>query len=155
MKPGLRRRTAAGIIDLKTHKAPNWLTLPAMAGLAIFRLARLELTFLAYWAAIYLLWEARIWGAGDAKLLMVLFALWPEMDFLLVEALTVLAGGIPFLIAKYRHRSPPELARALRLRLLTGRILPTEEELENAPPASCLLTAGGAIYAWLTCLGLI
>jgi len=144
----------AGIIDLKTHKVPNWLTLPALAGLALWRIARREPIFLVYWAVIYLLWEARIWGAGDAKLLMVLFGLWPETGFLFIEALTVLVLGIPLLIAKYWGRSPMELAQAVHVRLLTGQILPTEEELAKAPPASCLLAAGGVVYAWLACFGL-
>ena len=139
----------ASIVDLKTHRVPNWLTLPPMMALGAVRLARFDLVFLAYWAGIYLCWLAQIWGGGDAKMLMVLFALWPRLDFLWVECLTILGLGLPFLIAKYWGRSPGELALRAYARLVTRNILPDEEELAAGPAATWLLAAGGVVYSWL------
>ena len=139
----------ASIVDLKTHKVPNWLTLPPMIALGAIRLTRFDLVFLAYWAGIYLCWAAHVWGGGDAKLLMALFALWPTLDFLWIECLTTLVLGIPLLIAEYRRSSPGELALRAYSRLATGDILPGEEKLAAGSPATWLLAMGGLVYSWL------
>ena len=141
------------IIDWRTMRIPNWLTLPPMALLAVWRLARLQPAFLAWWVAIYVLWLAHVWGGGDAKVLMVMSALWPNMSFLLVESLAVIALGLPLLIRKYRGRSPLDLARQAHARLVVGAALPTEEQLDAQGPGTFLIAAGGIAYAWLAWMG--
>lgn len=141
------------VIDWKTRKVPNWLTLPGMAGLALWRLARLEPAFLAWWAAIYLCWLVNIWGGGDAKVLMVMSALWPNISFLMVEALTVLSLGVPLLVVKYRGRSPVELAQEVQARIVARNVLPTREMLAAQGPGTFLVATGGIVYAWLVWAG--
>jgi Flp pilus assembly protein protease CpaA len=74
----------AAIIDLRTMRIPNALTLPSIAvGLAILAV-RCGLGFSPLWAVaicavayalVYGLWKGGLWGGGDAKLVLAIFLL--------------------------------------------------------------------------------
>jgi len=148
---------AVTVIDLRTKEIPNWLTMPPMLVLGIYRILERDFAFLVFWVTIYLLWRANIWGAADAKVLMSLFALWPTASFLMVEALGVIVAGSLALMARCIGRP---LGATLRgawhgflVRLGTGQLLPTEEELAEAPPGIGVYALGAVAYGWLVCVG--
>jgi len=147
---------AVTIIDLKTREIPNWLTLPPMLLLGVYRLVRQDFTFAVFWVAIYLLWKLHIWGAGDAKVLMALFALWPSIPFLMVEAIGVMVTASAVLGARCIGRPLNETLhgawQGFLLRMTTGQLFPTEEELAQAPPGTGIFAVGAVAYAWLVWL---
>jgi Flp pilus assembly protein protease CpaA len=86
---------AAALIDLRTMRIPNWLTLPsAAAGAALlaaecaagYPWAAAAVTAAGSFAFVYLLWRARLWGGGDAKLVLAIFLLaspsFPPLSFM-------------------------------------------------------------------------
>ena len=86
-------------------RIPNWLVLPVMLiGLVYQIYASISgrnwaiLGVVVAWVAIFSLWQARVYGGGDAKLLMGLFALFPNYRFLIVFCVATLAVSIPLLV---------------------------------------------------------
>ncbi len=147
-------------LDWRTRVIPLALTLPAMLGLAVWRLYQGSFGFLFAWFFIFALWSTgRFFGGGDAKLLMALFALFPEERFLLVLCLSVLAMGVPVLVA--RAWGKPLGATAQRLWERAGVVLAIlggnlkaggEEarlELEKEGVPAVAFTLAGVIYAWM------
>jgi Flp pilus assembly protein protease CpaA len=92
--------------------------------------------------ALYLLWRSNVVGGGDAKLMMGLFALFPEPQFLLLFAVVGLAVRMPFMLRKYWRRKPSDLLAGASERLRTGQLVPSGEELQER----------GRSYAWMYCL---
>jgi len=121
----------AALCDLRTVRVPNWLTLPLMGAGALYSALVLRSGwFLIPWALLYGLWYLGAFGAGDAKLMMGLFALTPpglyrELSLCLAGA-TGLAGLV-FGIREYGGLLPFLLGC---LNVLQGRISP--EALEKA-----------------------
>ena len=102
------------------------------------------------WIAIFVLWNLHFMGGGDAKLLMGMVAVFARPEFLLVLALGILAVGVPLIFLTYRQTRLGALLRGALGRVLTGRFLPTEEELaERGKPYAWLFCLPGVIYAWL------
>jgi len=75
---------AAAIIDYKTLRIPNSLTFPLIfLGLAFmvfrclsgFSLPTAIITCIVAYLFVYALWRGRMWGGGDAKLVLSLFLL--------------------------------------------------------------------------------
>ena len=131
------------VCDLRTRTIPNRLTLPVMVGVLGWQFCKTgwaALVILAFWIGIFTLWAAHLYGGGDAKLLMVLFALWPRTDFLLVEAGLSLLIGIPLLIWKYRGKPWPEAARSFQQAL---------EQKQGGYPWGAIYALGGIVFAWL------
>ncbi len=132
--------------DFKTRRVPNVVTYPLMAIGVVRAIALRDGVFLAYWFILFSLWMARFMGAGDAKLLMGLFGLFPDFQLARLMAASILVTGIPYLLYKYRQewRSVP---RALLWRLITGQLLPTEAEFESgAVPYAFAFCLAGAVY---------
>jgi len=130
--------------DLKFQIIPNWLTLPVMAGALFWQFRESQwvaFSVLPFWLGAFALWLAGLYGGGDAKLLMALFALWPRTDFLLVEAGLSLLIGIPLLIWKYRGKPWPEAARSFQQAL---------EQKQGGYPWGTVYALGGIIFAWLS-----
>jgi len=85
---------AVAVWDRVEQRIPNALVLPALGAVGVWRihaalrgrtLAPLGGMLLA-WGVVLALWRWRVWGAGDAKLLMVLFGLFPNASFALLLA---------------------------------------------------------------------
>ena len=132
------------VCDLRTRTIPNRLTLPVMAGVLgwqFYKTGWAALVVLPFWAGIFALWTAHLYGGGDAKLLMVLVGLWPRADFLLVEAVISLLVGIPLLVWKYRGKPWPEAARGFRQALSWRE--------QDGYPWGAVYALGGIIFAWL------
>ena len=80
----------------RERRVPNWLTLPGMAlslGWGVWSHCKrcpidecvmIIPTIVGIWTAIYIGWLLHLYGAGDAKVLMCLFALFPDIKFLWV-----------------------------------------------------------------------
>ena len=137
------------IYDLKTRIIPNWLTLPAMGGVLTWQFCKYALAMqplwavlivLPFWIGLFVLWAVNLYGGGDAKLLMVLFGLWPRLDFLLMEAGISLLIGIPLLVRKYLGQSWPEATRNFGEALWQG---------QGGYPWGAVYALGGIIFAWL------
>jgi Flp pilus assembly protein protease CpaA len=109
---------AAAVIDFRTRRVPNVLTLPAMAAGLLVRFPP-DLWILGLAALFFLLWRAGIWGGGDAKLWMAM-AFWTPSgrgaEAWLAFGITVVATGtaaIAFLIARNLIRRRPALENVL------------------------------------------
>ena len=94
------------------------------------------------WGFCFALWELHVIGGGDAKTLMSLFALFPNIDFAVFLAVAVLVLSLPLLLLKLRRRRPRDFLQTLGKRLEEGSFFPTQRELEEE----------GRPYAWTFCL---
>lgn len=149
--------TVVGVWDLRTRKVPNFLTLPAMGLVLVWRAVRIvlavrhgqpvspELTFIWYWLGAWLLWSLGAMGGGDAKLLMVLFGIFPTGRFLAL--LLVVSGSIMALLLMWRYWQQKRLGmffKNLWVRARMGRFFPNRRqvELEGEPTAFLFSLAG-------------
>ena len=114
--------TAAAIIDYRTLRIPNRLTFPLIgAGLVLLAIRCIDryplqlaaLTCVLSYALVYGLWKFRLWGGGDAKLVLALFLLtspaYSPLYFIAAFSLC-LALVLLFKHGIYKpaiHRSPP------------------------------------------------
>lgn len=144
---------AISVGDHRFGIIPNRLTGPVLLGGALWQIAYGALTLaspsladepwriygvvLAF-AAVFGLWMLHFIGGGDAKFLMALFALFPTMDFVAVLALLLLVVTLPLLLLELRREGVGAAGRGFRDRLVTGRFLPTEADLQTR----------GRRYAW-------
>lgn len=131
---------AVAVIDLRTRRIPNALTLPVLGGALVWRLAEGKWVVVPVCVGLYLLWlTGLLGGAGDAKVLMALVALFPAADFALTLAAVVLAVTLPWTAARYRGRWG-EFFRNLR---------PSEERLDReGVPFAWVYNLGALIYMW-------
>ena len=150
----------AAYYEHRWRKVPNWLTFPVMAAalalgvhqrcLGRFPRECIEgtLGILAIWVWLYVGWLLRFYGAGDAKVLMSLFALFPTIQWLWVLCGSiVLVGGVA-LFVKYRG-NVKQIGVFYLANLLTRQFHPTETEKEQGNFPLVFPTAmAGVIYAW-------
>ncbi|WP_128567251.1 A24 family peptidase [Methanocella paludicola] len=109
---------AAAVIDYRTMRIPNRLTIPLIAaGLALmaargYPLGPAVLTCIVSYAYVYGLWKLRMWGGGDAKLVLGLFLMaspaYPPLYFiaaysLCLAAVLLLKHGVYRPAVKSRH----------------------------------------------------
>ncbi|MBI3913102.1 MAG: prepilin peptidase [Chloroflexi bacterium] len=87
------------ILDFKFRRVPNVLTYPMMAVGIARAILLTDPNFLPYWGAVWILWSLRFFAGGDAKLLMGLFGLWPDIRLVGITAAVVLVTGIPYLVS--------------------------------------------------------
>lgn len=106
-------------------------------------------TFIPFWIGIFLLWSINIYGGGDAKLLMGLFGLYPDLRLLWITSAVLLTVGVPVLILKYARTSPRLIVSGLAARLASGALLPSDEELNRGVPFAFAYCLAGGIYLWL------
>lgn len=140
---------AISVKDLQQERIPNLLTYALMLAGVIRAVIMHDPSFLAYWAVLWLAWSANFMGAGDAKLLMGLFGLWPDMRLAYVIAGSILLTGLPYLIFKYRRRWRSAV-RGLAWRLFTLQLLPSPQEFQHeAVPFAFSFCLAGGVYLWL------
>lgn len=138
------------IWDVRRRKIPNWLTLPVMLAAGGYRLYEKHWSLLIAWVILFTLWEMHIIGGGDAKLLMGLYALFPDRSFTLMLAVSVLITSVPYLIAKYRGHSLASLLKGATNRVRTGNAWPTRDELqERGRSLAWTYCLPGMVYLWL------
>lgn len=149
---------AVSVWDFFTRRIPNWLVLPIALlamGWRIYEAAvRGALEGLAFslgaWAVLYTMWRAHVFGGGDAKFLMALFAMFPTAHFLLVFSLAVLAVSIPIVIVQYIKSRLRDLGDGRWYRRSRQDLLPTAEALRSkGQPFSWTFALPGVIYLWL------
>lgn len=123
--------SAAAVVDYKTLKIPNRLTVPLIfTGVALMAVRCLlgfpamiaALTCIIAYSFAYALWRGHMWGGGDAKLALALFILvspvYPPLEFIVVFSLFLalmvlvryLALDVPALLKK---RLPHGLLRPM------------------------------------------
>lgn len=148
---------AIAVWDHLSRRVPNWLVLPVMGGAMVYQVylfvvdrTASGLGFaLVAWVVLLLLWQMRIFGGGDAKLLMALFALFPTVQFLIFFSLVVLVVSLPLLVYQLVKRRGVSLLAGLRERARTGQWLPTDRELQvRGRPYCWTLALPGVIYLW-------
>jgi len=141
--------------DLRTRRVPNLVTYPLMLAGILRAIWFHDPVFLLYWGALWLLWTARFIGGGDAKLLMGLFGLFPDMRMTWLVAASVFVTGIPYLVYKHRHALTNvsgwgSALRTLGMRLITLQLLPSPSEFDReAVPFAFSFCLAGAAYLWL------
>ncbi len=140
------------INDLRTRHVPNSVTYPIMAA-GVARAVWLgDPSFVIFWCVLWLLWAAHVFGGGDAKVLMALFGLFPEMGMAWVVSLSVLATGIPYLAYKHRRtltslQSLRSALHAFGWRIASFQFLPSQRQLdEEGVPFVLAFSLAGAIY---------
>jgi hypothetical protein len=135
------------IVDWKTQRVPNFITLPALAALAAWRVSRGEEIVFLYWLAAFSLYIFHIASAGDVKVIMIELTLWPSMTFVIVMGITVAVIGTTVSIARYRGVRPFLAAlQASGARLISGRP-PSETELRfYGSPQVFLYAASAVVY---------
>lgn len=142
--------------DLRRHRVPNVLVLPVMLGALLWRLyffaaeADSSCFFvLISWVILFMLWQGHILGGGDAKVLMVLFAMFPTLQFLVMFSIVKLLVTLPLVVAKYWGRRPGDLLQSARERAQAKQLLPDEHELRTSGQSNiwsyCL---SGVVYLW-------
>ncbi len=132
--------------DLRTHRVPNGTTYPLMAVGIVRAVATHNVVFLFYWVLFLSLGTAHFMGGGDAKLLMGLFGLFPQIELGWLVAASILVTGLPYLAFKYRHQWRT-IPRALFWRLITLQLLPSQAEFEKeAVPYAFSFCLAGGVY---------
>ena len=145
------------IWDHREGRVRNWLVLPVMLGALLWRLYASTvrrtngLPFVAVsWIALFLMWRVHIFGGGDSKLLMALFALFPTVRFLILLSVVKVIVSVPLLVSKYARVAPGELIRRIRSRVAQACTLPMAEELRAKGRPLCWTYAlPGVLYLWL------
>ena len=141
----------AALWDWRTARVPNWLTLPALGGVLGLNVVLTRWDFLPYWLGIFAIWHLGILGGGDAKLLMVLFGLFPSYAFL-VTTLVVVGGifAVLLLIRYLRSGGVKAWLRWMLYRFLTLQVVPPPgENLVRAERSTFAIAAAGIVYLWL------
>jgi Flp pilus assembly protein protease CpaA len=132
--------------DFKTRRVPNTVTYPLIVVGIIRAIAFHDGIFLLYWVVFFTLWTVRFIGGGDAKLLMGLFGLFPDVLLAWCVALCVIVTGLPYLAYKYRQQWRT-IPRTLFWRLVTRQFLPSQAEFEqDAVPYAFSFCLAGAAY---------
>ncbi len=138
---------ALAVVDLRTRRVPQVVTLPMLVTLGLWRLWRGDAVVFLCWMGAFSLWLFHLCGAGDVKVIMIELALWPSITFVVVLGATVSILGIVVSLMRFRGVAP--LLRSLQVagaRLLSGR-LPSEAELQfYGLPQVFLYVAGAAVY---------
>jgi len=138
------------IYDSKQRRIPNWLTLPVMLAAGGYHLYERHWSVLIAWAVMFALWEMHVLGGGDAKLLMGLYALFPDRIFLFMLAESIVITSLPYLVAKYWGQSPAALVRGSLQRVRTGDLWPTRDELQQQGRSlAWTYCLPGVVYLWL------
>lgn len=132
----------AAMSDIRTGRIPNWMTLPVMALAGVYQIffAR-HWIVLVIWVALFIIWELNFMMAGDAKLLMGLFALFPTLDFAMVLALGGLIELIPLLLLRYGRQPLTDTFLSMAVRVQNREFLPTRADLAR----------DGKRLAWVFC----
>lgn len=138
-----------GIQDLRTRTVSPAITLPWMIVAIARAIVQRDPLFIPFWIGIFCFWSLHIYGGGDAKLLMGLFGLWPDMRLLWITSAVLLVVGVPILIYKYARVSPRVIANGLSTRVTSGTLLPTDDELNRGIPFAFAYCLAGALYLWV------
>ncbi len=101
----------ASVVDLLYRRIPNGLVAPIMAGGLVWQIYRFAmgrssgLPFaVVAWAVIFAIWKVHIFGGGDAKFLMALFALFPDERLLLLVCVGVVLVATPLILCRIVRR---------------------------------------------------
>lgn len=136
--------------DIRTGRIPNWLTLPVMLAAGVYGIlfAR-QWVIIPIWIVLFILWEMNFMMAGDAKLLMALFALFPTLGF----ALVLMAGGlialVPLLFLRYRRQPLTATLWSAALRVQNRALVPTREELvRDGQRLAWVFALPAVVYVW-------
>lgn len=136
--------------DLYQGRVPNFLTLPLMIALLGWRLIGLEIGFLFYWVGCYIFWSTGVIGGGDAKLLMILFGLFPQVSFF--YTLIAIAGImlVAVLLARYAKVKKTSLFfHRMSYRLSHLKLFPQKKELDiYGEPFTLFISFAGITYVW-------
>jgi Flp pilus assembly protein protease CpaA len=147
---------SVSVMDFRAGRIPNWLTGPVILGVGGYQLAHVfmgewsKLGLVVAWVLVFVLWMLHFVGGGDAKFLMALYALFPSMEFTTVLALILLVLIVPLLLLELVRRPVGESVGSAWRRLITGQVLPTEQELqERGRRYAWTFAIPGLVYAWL------
>jgi Flp pilus assembly protein protease CpaA len=147
---------AVAWVDWRTAHIPNWLVGPVMLGGGLIRIGegffvtRMRFLLLVAWVLIFLLWNLNFIGGGDAKFLMGLYALFPNMEWTAFLALVLLAITVPLLLRELWKQGIGQARKGMMERLLTGQVLPSRTDLdERGRQYAWTFAVPGILYAWL------
>ncbi|MFP3896425.1 MAG: prepilin peptidase [Anaerolineales bacterium] len=153
---------AVSAVDLLYQHISNWLVVPVMFGGLVWQISRSErghssslLFIVIFWTVIFVIWRAHIFGGGDAKFLMALFALFPDERLLLSVCVGVMLISIPLLLGRMAGGLPTSLdgeGRDSRADLFPWKARiswPNRERLESeGQPFVWILALPSVVYVW-------
>ncbi|NLG26553.1 MAG: hypothetical protein GX557_01495, partial [Chloroflexi bacterium] len=135
------------------RRVPNLLVLPAVLVVLVWRVREVWVGasacklagMLLGWAAAFALWSLHLWGAGDAKLVMVLAGLFPTAEFALLLAAVIVLCGVPRIIVDRRRGERVAASAGAQIAWL-----PSPGTLRaRGQPDAWVLALAGILYAWL------
>lgn len=108
-----------------------------------------EVQMVSFWCAIaYILWQVRIYGAGDARLFWSLLLLFPEMNAAWALTGGLLVVSLFWMLVLHRGQTLGRLREA-RTAMQRGEV-PTREQLKSeGRPTTPGLVLGALAYIWL------
>ncbi len=135
--------------DWQTGRIPplaTWTFLLIGTAFGLVRLWLGDASALAFWMGAYLVWRMRLMGGGDAKILMGVFGVWPDLALLcLIAALLVASGGL-VLVARYRWSALSRLVENGARFVRNGMAMPRGAKED---PATWVYALAIALYAVL------
>lgn len=136
----------AALIDLRTRKVPNWLVLPLLGLGALYSAIALRSAwFLLPWTLSYALWSLGAFGAGDAKLLMALFAFTPPMAYSHLALCLAVGMAGAGLVVGWRDYGGLQPFLLGTLNVLQGRVN-RRLLLDSAKPFTWAFSLGGLCF---------
>jgi hypothetical protein len=136
------------ILDLWTGQvSKRWIYPIVVAGL-VRNLVVAEFAFFPIWLLLLFLYSLNIAGGADVKLLMGLFALWPNLDFALCVSAVHVGSALPVLAFRYLPSIGSVLGR-LFTRLVGKQWLPTEADHAKAVRFIFSFCLAGMVYPLL------
>ena len=139
---------SVAIIDLGTRRVPLWLTLPAMIGAIVYQLwwgGNITGLIIA-WGVAFLMWKLKLYGGGDAKVLMALFGFYPLLSLAWAQVAVSLSVAVPWLLFKYRHQLQKSMVTVGTM-AVTGNIFPaTRGYRKNGHPVIWVYALGWLLW---------
>jgi hypothetical protein len=139
--------------DWRTHLVPPQISLPFMFTGLLLVVGRLvlwaDLSAVPYLIGVLFLYELRLIAGGDAKVALAFFSLWPNEVMFRYLVLAHIVLGIPLLALKHFRTPIRRMMQGAQSFVLSGRFLPTDDDLAQGDPATLVFVAAGVAYLWL------
>ena len=145
---------AACIIEWRTRRVPNGLTLPGLVVVGGWRLTQGRADFLWLWAGIFTVWAfgwvaRRKWiGGADAKVLMVLTAFWPSQTFAVVLGMGLAVVSLTWAIIRERRQF---VSWVSRLPAVAAGLIPVKADQPFVLPVTLVCAfyfLGAKLWGW-------
>jgi len=124
--------------DFRSLQNPWWLTTPLIAGLLLWRVGRGPWWVFLTWGGLTMPYLAHFYGAADYRLLLVLFGLFPTLEFAITMGIGMFGLACGFLL--WQPWGPTRPAPHV----------PTRDELTaRGRPGIFVFSLPALVYVWI------